>query len=57
MRKRIKVSLDNPRLDGWMIDMIRRISPSTIASQLVGVQPMSQPSGLIYDLRKNRCTI
>jgi hypothetical protein len=31
--------------------MIRRIIPGTIASELVGVQPMTGPVGLVYSLR------
>ena len=34
-----------------LIPMIRRIMPGTIATELVGVQPMSAPVGLIYSLR------
>jgi len=34
-----------------VIPMIRRIIPGTIASELVGVQPMSGPVGLVYSLR------
>jgi len=34
-----------------MIPMIRRIIPGTIASELVGVQPMTGPVGLAYTLR------
>jgi len=34
-----------------MIPMIRRIIPGTIASELVGVQPMSGPVSLAYSLR------
>jgi len=34
-----------------MIPMIRRIIPGTIATELVGVQPMSGPVGLAYTLR------
>ena len=33
------------------IPMIRRILPGTIASDLVGMQPMSGPVGLVYSLR------
>lgn len=33
------------------IPMIRRIVPGTIATDLVGVQPMSGPVGLVYSLR------
>jgi len=33
------------------IPMIRRIIPSTIATELVGVQPMSGPVGLVYSQR------
>jgi hypothetical protein len=34
-----------------IIPMIRRIIPGTIASEIVGVQPMSGPVGLVYSLR------
>ena len=34
-----------------VIPMIRRIIPGTIASEIVGVQPMSGPVGLAYSLR------
>lgn len=34
-----------------VIPMIRRIIPGTIASELVGVQPMSGPVGLVYSMR------
>lgn len=34
-----------------MIPMIRRIIPGTIATELVGVQPMTGPVGLVYTLR------
>lgn len=34
-----------------LIPMIRRIIPGTIATELVGVQPMSGPVGLVYTLR------
>jgi hypothetical protein len=34
-----------------IIPMIRRIIPGTIASELVGVQPMTGPVGLAYSLR------
>lgn len=34
-----------------MIPMIRRIIPGTIATELVGVQPMSGPVGLAFSLR------
>jgi len=34
-----------------LIPMIRRIIPGTIATELVGVQPMANPVGLVYTLR------
>lgn len=34
-----------------LIPMIRRIIPGTIAGELVGVQPMSGPVGLVYSMR------
>lgn len=36
-----------------LLPMIRRIIPGTIATELVGVQPMSGPVGLVYTLRYN----
>ena len=34
-----------------VIPMIRRIIPGTVATELVGVQPMQGPVGLVYSLR------
>lgn len=34
-----------------LIPMIRRIIPGTIANELVGIQPMQGPVGLVYSLR------
>lgn len=34
-----------------VLPMIRRIIPGTIATELVGVQPMSGPVGLVYTMR------
>ena len=34
-----------------VVPMIRRIIPGTIATELVGVQPMSGPVGLVYSMR------
>jgi hypothetical protein len=34
-----------------LLPMIRRIIPGTIATELVGVQPMTGPVGLVYTLR------
>lgn len=34
-----------------LIPMIRRVIPGTIATELVGVQPMAGPVGLVYSLR------
>lgn len=34
-----------------LIPMIRRIIPGTIATELVGVQPLTGPVGLVYSLR------
>jgi hypothetical protein len=34
-----------------LLPMIRRIIPGTIATELVGVQPMAGPVGLVYTLR------
>jgi hypothetical protein len=34
-----------------MMPMIRRVIPGTIATELVGVQPLTGPTGLIYSMR------
>lgn len=34
-----------------MIPLIRRVIPGTIATELVGVQPMTGPVGLVYSMR------
>lgn len=34
-----------------MMPMIRRIVPGTIATEIVGVQPMTGPTGLVFSLR------
>lgn len=36
-----------------LIPMIRRIVPTTIANEIVGVQPMQAPGGLIYSMKFN----
>jgi hypothetical protein len=36
-----------------LLPMIRRIIPSTIAADIVGVQPMSGPSGTIFSMKPN----
>lgn len=45
------VSADVATFQKIMIPMIRRIVPGTIGGELVGVQPMTGPTGLIYSLR------
>lgn len=42
---------DFARLDKVVMPMIRRVAPATIAMELVGVQPMNQPVGVINSLR------
>jgi len=47
-------STDTTAIAGFrkiLIPMIRRIIPGTIATEIVGVQPMSGPVGLVYSLR------
>ena len=42
-----------------ILPMIRRINPGTIATEVVGVQPMTGPTGLVFSLRfvyKNAAT-
>lgn len=45
------VSADIATFQKIMIPMIRRIIPGTIGGELVGVQPLTGPTGLIYSLR------
>lgn len=45
------VAADIANFQKIVIPMIRRILPGTISSDLVGVQPMSGPVGLVYSLR------
>jgi hypothetical protein len=43
-----------------VMPMIRRIIPGTIATEIVGVQPMTGPTGLIFSMRyvyKNNATV
>ena len=47
-------STDTTAIAGFrkiLIPMIRRIIPGSIATELVGVQPMTGPVGLVYSLR------
>lgn len=45
------VAADIGNFQKIMIPMIRRIIPGTIAGDLVGVQPMTGPVGLVYSMR------
>lgn len=49
--KRIKIKVSLPDFASIVIPLIGKITPSTIASQIIGVQPMSNPSGLIYSMK------
>ena len=40
-----------PKLDPIIIPMIRRVMPQSIASELVGVQPMSESLGEAFKLK------
>jgi hypothetical protein len=47
-------SVDTSSIAGFrkiLIPMIRRIIPGTIATEIVGVQPMTGPVGLVYTMR------
>ena len=47
-------SIDTSSIAGFrkiLIPMIRRIIPGTIATEIVGVQPMTGPVGLVYTMR------
>ena len=47
-------STDTSAIAGFrkiLIPMIRRIIPGTIATEIVGVQPMTGPVGLVYTMR------
>lgn len=41
----------NGRLDPVLIKLVRRAMPALVANDLVGVQPMTGPTGLIFALR------
>lgn len=45
------VSGDSQNFDPVLIALIRRTQPSLVANQLVGVQPMTGPTGLIFVMR------
>lgn len=45
------VSGDSQNFDPVLIALIRRTQPSLVANQLVGVQPMTGPTGLIFIMR------
>lgn len=40
-----------PNYDPILISLVRRTAPSLIAHELMGVQPMSMPTGLIFAMR------
>ncbi len=40
-------------LDPVLISMVRRTMPSLIANEIIGVQPMSGPTGLIFAMKAN----
>ena len=42
--------------DPVLISMVRRMAPKLIAYDIMGVQPMSAPSGLIFALKARRAT-
>ena len=42
---------NNKSMAGVMIPMIRKMMPSMLSSQLVGVQPMSTGTGSIFNLK------
>jgi len=41
----------HPSYDPILISLVRRTAPSLIAHELMGVQPMSMPTGLIFAMR------
>ena len=41
----------DPRLPKILIPMIKRTFPEIISSEIVGVQPMSGPVGIAFDLK------
>lgn len=46
-----KIACKQKRPDPVMVGVIRRMLPSMIASSIVGVQPMTAPSGNIFDFK------
>ena len=47
------VTGDIAKYDPILISLIRRITPDLIANDIVGVQPMKQPTGLIFAIRSH----
>jgi hypothetical protein len=42
---------DDDMLDPVLISMVRRVMPSLISQELLSIQPMTGPTGLIFALR------
>lgn len=44
-------TFNNPVFNKTLVSFIRRITPMSIANQIVGVQPMSGPAGQIFKMK------
>ncbi len=42
--------------EGISIPMLRRIMPGLIASEIIGVQPMTETTGKLYTMKSNYST-
>ena len=52
LRKRQRQAMAIQKSTGILIPIIRRIMPTLIAHQIVGVQPMTGPTGSIFGTRR-----
>ena len=50
MKRYLKNQWENARIPKVIIPMIRRVFPELIAAEIVGVQPMSAPTGVAFAL-------
>lgn len=51
--RRLSAPPVQPNRNGVLIPMIRRIIPSLIANEIIGVQPMTGAVGEIYSIKYN----
>lgn len=47
-----EISIEKIEQQKMLLPLIRKVIPSVIATELVGVQPMSEPAGLVFSMRE-----